>query len=294
MKYIDGFNYRIIKKIAALNRLRFGEKIRKTKDWKSFLNISDFGKNDFEFVSFSSSRDLEEQMLSILSLIKWYGHPQKWTIYSDGSHTEEDKEILKLLGSFIVIKKWNDCLDNINHDKKDFLFQYAKSAPLGKKLSAFISHSITCKTAFLDSDIVFYKNIKDTLDLVNSSEFNWFTVEVEWGTLDTRYKIESPKELYQINSGFSIINKDFNWTQALDFISTLNNQFEYFSEQTAFHIAMKNQNSYPLDPRKFMLHSSDQFSIRTLQNNSSIAIRHFVSPVRHKMWQNGVEWHLKS
>ena len=294
MKYLDGFRRRITIRIAAYRRKKFSRLIRQMPHWKEEFNINSEEKKEFDFVSFSSSRDIEEQVLSILSLLKWYGYPQNWYIYSDGSHTENDIKILQSLGIFIKFKKWDQNIGVLNHPQKNALYTYASMAPLGKRLLCYITHNIEKQTIFLDSDIIFYRGIKRSMQEISSKPTHWFLPDIGWGTLDSRYTTQQTLfEMYQLNGGFSVLNKGFSWNKAIEFISLLGDKFEYFSEQTAFHIAMQNQNSYPLDPRKFIMHARDQFLFRTLQQNSEITIRHFVSPVRHKIWQNGHEWHLK-
>jgi hypothetical protein len=294
MKYVDGFRRRITVRIAAYRRKEFSKLIKQLPDWKKIYNINSEEKGDFDLVSFSSSRDLEEQVLSILSLLKWYGYPKNWYVYSDGTHTESDIKILESLGSFVKVVKWDKNIEKIKPSDKDTLLAYSNTMPMGKRLICFTTHEIKNRSIYLDSDIVFYKGILQNLEAVTLSSYNWFLPDIGWGTLDSRYiKQQKHPQMYQLNGGFNILNKEFSWDKALEFVSKLENKFEYFSDQTAFHINIINQNSYPLDPRKFVMHAKDQFLFTTLQQSSEIAIRHFISPVRHKMWQNGHEWHLK-
>ena len=49
-----------------------------------------------------------------------------------------------------------------------------------------------------------------------------------------------------------------------------------------------------LDPRQFIIDSTDQFDFALKYYPESIAMRHYTSPVRHKMWQRGWQWHFKT
>ena len=295
MKYVDGGRYRITKKLAAHNKKKFGHYIRQFPNWEKDFQLSKEQKNDFDFLSFSCTYDVEEQVLSILSLLKWYGQPANWYIYSDGTHTEADKKLLQSLGAFVKIREWNQNISRINHPLQDSLFAYAKVAALGKRLLCYITHPMERTTIFLDSDIIFYKHIKSSLEAIKHSSRNWFLPDGVWGTMDSRFlKRQTHEGMYQSNGGFTVLNPGFNWDKAIEFISTLNNQFEYFSEQTAMHVAGQSAGAYPLDPRKFIMHSQDQFLFSTLLDKSAVAIRHYTSPVRHKIWQNGPKWHLNA
>ena len=103
-----------------------------------------------EVVSFSSSNDFCEQILSILSFIKYVGYPTLWTVYSDGSHSKTQIEILKTSFSFITVNdiKWWDSnkLPVESKDKlipfEEFFLDYGKKHPLGKKLFNYLNHKI--------------------------------------------------------------------------------------------------------------------------------------------------------
>ncbi|MBA2744409.1 MAG: hypothetical protein H0U43_08930 [Chthoniobacterales bacterium] len=40
----------------------------------------------------------------------------------------------------------------------------------------------------------------------------------------------------------------------------------------------------PLDPERFVLQLDDQFVFRDRHAKSSLVLRHYVNPVRHKFW----------
>ena len=97
IKYLSG-------KIAASNRKKFSVAINRNLD--TIISKCHNGKRiNIELVSFSSSRDFEEQIISILSFLKFVGEPDKWTIYSDGSHTQVNSMIL---GKFPFVNLIND------------------------------------------------------------------------------------------------------------------------------------------------------------------------------------------
>src|SRR6185437_14138938 len=223
MKYVDGIRYRITKRLAAANKKKFGSYIRQFPDWEKDFKLGKEQHNDFDFLSFSCTYDVEEQVLSILSLLKWYGRPANWYIYSDGTHTEADKKLLQSLGSFVKIKKWDDNIGRMNHHLQDSLHAYSKVAALGKRLLCYITHPMERTTIFLDSDIIFYKHINKSLEAIKHSGRNWFLPDVVWGTMDSRFMAKQTHHgMYQSNGGFTVLNPGFNWDKAIEFISTLN------------------------------------------------------------------------
>lgn len=59
----------------------------------------------------------------------------------------------------------------------------------------------------------------------------------------------------------------------------------YWSDQTAFHILTQKEGFIALPKEKFVTGGKDAFTIKNSVDYSKIALRHFVGPVRHKMWQ---------
>ncbi|MEM5838758.1 hypothetical protein AAHH59_10675, partial [Pediococcus acidilactici] len=139
--------YRMCKQISKWQRKSFSNLIKNGQ-----FEITEGQSKAPNFVSFSCGRDFEEQVLSILSLIHWVGRPQSWTIYSDGSHSEQQIQILSSLGSFIRVKLWNTNILSL-FDYKKCLTEYASQHAMGKRICAYSTHIIDCPTIFLDSDV---------------------------------------------------------------------------------------------------------------------------------------------
>src|SRR5439155_446556 len=58
----------------------------------------------------------------------------------------------------------------------------------------------------------------------------------------------------------------------------------FFTNQTVMHLCMHANGAVPFDPDKFVLKVDDQFIYRDQYAGPSIAIRHYVNPIRHKFW----------
>jgi hypothetical protein len=257
-----------------------------------------------EVASFSSLNDFQEQLLSILSFVRYVGIPIKWTLYSDGSHSQEQIEELEKSFDFLKVIKcinWSEiqslkgiCKEELE-PYEDYLIDYAKKFPLGKKLFYYLNHSIENPTLFIDSDILFYEqaNVLELILTENPIVNGWYMPDVIWGCLDSRYKATNMEQIYQVNSGFIFANVAFeHLKESLDFFKTYNFTYEYFSEQTVYHHLLKNNGYMPLPSKTFILDSGDQFDFSYLNNPKQMAVRHYTGPVRHKMWQKNYKWHL--
>ena len=255
---------------------------------------------DCHIVSFSSTKDFSEQVLSILTFIKYVGTPTAWTIYSDGTHT--DVQIINIEFAFTFIKVIKEDLEIFHNDNylkkslrpyKNELIHYAKIKPLGKKLLLYLNFEIKRPTIFLDSDVLFYEKSIHLKSLIQSESNGWFLPDEAWGSLDSRYLNQIEAKTHQVNTGFILAMKDFgSVSEGLDFLKSLDYDYEYFSEQTIMHIILFSNDFAPLDSDIFIINTGDQFRFSYLYGTKHIAIRHYTSPVRHKMWQKSWRWHL--
>jgi hypothetical protein len=295
IKYQGGLTKLITSSIGRRNKTRFAKFIE--QNLPSLRNKMEGQALQLDVVSFSSSKDLYEQVLSILSFLRYAGTPASWTIYSDGSHTANQIDLLNKGFEFIKIEI-QEIVDKTSlkpglFPYKNELKHYAQMQPLGKKLFHYLNHRITKPTLFLDSDILFYNKAFEFDMILNSDVPGWYLPDKEWGCLDSRYKATYQKELNQVNSGFFLLNEELkDLKEGLEFLNNLDQQYEYFTEQSVFHILFKKNGLIPLDPSIFILDSEDQFDFSYLYPKEEIALRHYTGPVRHKMWQKGWKWQL--
>jgi len=288
-------------KIAAYNKSVFTKYISKGENLKHLcegLNINQ--SIHLQVVSFSSTYDFSEQVLSILSFIKYAGQPVSWTVYSDGTHSKTQISLLELSFSFIKVV----CIENFESyigkninsallPYKKELIAYAKVVPLGKRMFFYLNFDIAQPTLFIDSDIIFYEKAKFLKPLINENYNGWFLPDSDWGCLDSRYKSLQTPQPYQVNGGMFLINKNLKYLPTgMDFFCSLGNKYEYFSDQNVFHILLLANGFMPFDPRIFVLDSGDQFDIAYSHKVEEMAVRHYTGPVRHKMWQRDWKWHL--
>jgi hypothetical protein len=298
IKYQGGLTKLITSKLGKKNKGKFGAYIQEAL--ATLLLSLKKTPLKLDVVSFSSNRDCYDQLLSILSFVRYAGIPDSWTVYSDGSHTADQIKLLEKTGFVqVLVVDWNDPVQLTTRCKSqlmpyaDVLVDYASKFPLGKKLYSYLNHKISKKTLFLDADILFYKKAALFERVLDDHSNGWYLPDNEWGNLDSRYKQLHAEQLYQINSGFFLLNKELSdVSSGLNFLKGLNYEYEYFTEQNVFHIIFRSNGFMPLDPRIFVLNSGDQFDFSYLYEREEIAMRHYTGPVRHKMWQRDWKWQL--
>ena len=291
MRGIDGIRWRLANWRAKRHRNEFAAAIRSQNADTLLGAAASPAQCDFQLVSFSGARDFEEQLLSLLSFRRWVGVPSSWIVFSDGTHTGEMRTLLQEKFPWATLRPWDDSKHLVSADA-NFLFDYAKEHAMGKRLVAYSTFPLEAPTLFLDSDVVFYSKAAELLRPAFAGRQQWFLPDMDWGSLDTRFLSQNTRDLYQSNGGFYLLKPDFSWLPVFDFLKRLENKFEYFSDQTAFHVAFKEQGVTALDPRVFVLHCDDQFSLGLNEEPRQMAIRHFVAMVRHKIWEPGWRWHL--
>lgn len=258
---------------------------------------------EMEVASFSSRNDFCEQILSILSFVRYVGIPTKWTLYSDGSHTNQQISLIEKEFYFVKVKSIDfDAISSLEAMCKDvikpyhtYMLDYARNHAFGKRLFYYLNHAISKPTLFIDSDIMFYEKANSFEFLINEKPIanGWYMPDVAWGCLDSRYKAINNIQMYQVNAGLMLLCNEFReYKDGLEFYKILDSKYEYFSEQTIIHTLLKSNSFMPLPPKTFILDTADQFDFRYLYKPSEMAVRHYTGPVRHKIWQKSYKWHL--
>lgn len=241
---------------------------------------------DYDVISFSGAGSFADQLLSVYSFVLNAGVPQSWTLYSDKSYTEYHVNIFQKYFPFLTVKDW-DIFDFIHRD--DCLKEYLKTCHLAKKVNILLGHVCKRQTIYTDSDVVFYSLFKNYLN-AELKKGLWYSPDAMKKKRQTPLKIG--KEGYNLNSGFLVLNNTFNGNDVLSYFENLNGNYEYFSEQSSIDFAFKKQDANILNPALFVVSTDDQFDFSYKYFPEDIALRHYVSPVRHKIWQKGWQWHF--
>lgn len=267
------FAKRVSKQIAHKNKEQF---INNIHSIFSRLNFEEANKINIELMSFSGFGGFWDQIFSMMSWVKNVGVPKRWIIYSDKCHSEEQKSIFSKF-PFVTYSDWDVNYENdLGSDTSNFSWQI-------KKFISFSKHFYQGTTIFSDSDILFYPSFKNYLPIIKQG--NWFLPEPSEAHV-IKSANEEKKAMYNFNAGFFILEKQLDFSPAISYLYSEAAWDDYFSDQEALNIIIHNLDHVDiLDPRVFYLTVNDHFKISHASNYENIAMRHFVGPVRQKMWQ---------
>jgi hypothetical protein len=233
--------------------------------------------------SLSCERDLAEQVASIRSFIRNVGIPETFIVISDGSYSDLSCQLLRRIHPCVEIININEF---IKPDLPKCVSDYAQVHPMGKKLSALMSIPIHGPTIYTDSDILFFPGASDLVELANLDTKVCHYLPDCSNSLDTRILYEETEKLNPVNAGFILFKQELDWYVAIKRLANLSGTPSYFTEQTIVHLTIHYNHGIPLCSDKYVLNVKDQFIYPDKFSSSKIALRHYVSDVRHKFWMN--------
>lgn len=228
-------------------------------------------------VSMSGQVFYEDQLLSLFSFYHNVGIPSSWIIYNDGTYNKQ------ALASFEKIPNVHvKCMNSDKYQKE------VEEFPTLNKM--FILQDIVplMPTIFTDSDILFFPSFLNEL-----SSFiydNCYLVDESNLYFDPSIPLEVDTS-YPLNLGFLLLNKRPDWNIAWQLIEKIiaSNALHYWTDQTAMHILAIQEKFIPLPKDKFVVGGKDAFTLKDAFKPDKIALRHYVGPIRHKMWQHNYQ-----
>ncbi|MBD2187726.1 hypothetical protein [Pseudanabaena mucicola] len=234
----------------------------------------------------SCERDLPEQIASLRSFLKYVGIPDTFTIMSDGSYTENSIKLLKLVHPCVEVQ----LLTKFQRDDlPQSVYAYASQQAMGKKLAALMSIPIEGATLYTDSDILFFQGASDLANLAISKDTHTYYLPDCKSSLDKRLIYEDIEQQEPINAGFILFKKNLNWDYAIQRLSDLQELPNYFSEQTIVNLTIRHNHGIALAREKYIMNVDDQFIYPDKFVTKQIAMRHYVSDIRHKFWNSAIK-----
>lgn len=248
------------------------------------IKVLDFDKNDFKLITLCGKNGFDDLSLSIYSFIKTAGIPIFWKVYSDGTLTEKQIIILREI-HFIDVVQFT--LENNDIKYQEYIHLY----PTAMKLF-IMKYNTGFKHIFVDSDIVYFPRIKKYLHQFSLHSF--YIIDKSDDYLDK--SLISNSLIYNpLNLGFIVLNSTLNFNEFFDCLDLAiqKNKITYWTDQTIFNNLFK-KFAFALPYNEFLTGGEDSFSFRHSYSYSDMCLRHFVGPVRHKMWQYNWEKLWKS
>ena len=145
-------------------------------------------------------------------------------------------------------------------------------------------------TIYADSDILFFPGAAELLKITTSSDLRPRYLLDCAAALDERLLAQAVEKIAPVNSGFMLLQKPLNWEIPLKRLAELGESANYFTEQTSLHLAMHYNQGVALPPEQFVVNRDDEFIYPDKHCSPKVALRHYISPIRHKFWLSKIIW----
>ena len=231
--------------------------------------------------AYSGENTLPEQVASIRSFLAHAGRPKQFTVVSDGSYTSASIELLEKIDSCVRVEKTRPVLPP---ELPDATRSYLAEHPTGKQLALLMSLPTNGPTLYTDSDVLFFPGARELANLSQRASVSAFYLADYHFSGDERLVLDPAEKQSPTNTGFILLFRKLDWSLGLERLRMSSGPPNFFTNQTVTHLCMHANGAVALDPGKFVLQLDDQFIYRDRYASASIAIRHYVNPVRHKFW----------
>lgn len=211
------------------------------------------------------------------------GLPQELLLISDGSHDAADASLIQSFHPRARIVRYEDFLVP---GIQDCVHRYASIHPFGKKLAIIISMQSLTPCLYSDSDIFYFPGAAD------------FRRYLASGVPEVRYLLDCAKShdprLIQhpsesenpVNGGLLYFGTPVDFSEGLKRLEALEGDPDFFSEQTIVHLSVRRAGGKALPPARYVLQADDQWMFADLHAGKEVALRHYISSIRYKMWHH--------
>ena len=235
-----------------------------------------------------------EQKLSIMSFFRHVGIPAKWSIVSDGSISESQAQSLRSIHPSIDVLDWRTFLCEENKVCFEKLSKYTVYA---KKFALMSNLPDLGAVVYVDTDIVFFEGAQHFRELLNNLGGNSYYQKDLLGCLDASFLTKTELEKPPLNAGFVIQGRRLDWSVPIARLNKTLSQLTPLQtigdlgmlEQSASHLAHYLAGSIPLG-EKYALQVSDRFDQEDRFSGPKFVMRHYVRPVREKMWLHSTDY----
>jgi len=234
-----------------------------------------------EVFAYSGEAALPEQVASIRSFLRHVGRPPRFTVVSDGTYTQRSLELLKGIDAAVSV---SDAGEWIPENVPAKIQPYLREHPTGRQLALIMSLPANAPALYLDSDVLFFEGAQDLLNYTEARDVPAFYLRDCGFSGDSRLLRGASEEIEPVNTGFLLLFRPLNWSLGIQRFLAMSGAPNFFTNQTITHLTMHANGAQPFDPRKYVLQLDDQFVYPDRYADASLALRHYVNPVRHKFW----------
>jgi hypothetical protein len=232
--------------------------------------------------AYSGERTLPEQVASIRSFLTYAGRPEQFTVVSDGSYTAASAAVLEKIDRCVSVQLEPPPLPP---DLPEKIRSYLTNHHTGKQLALIMSLPANGPALYTDSDVLFFPAAKEIDNLSHAQSVSAFYQADYQFSGDDRLIVDPAEKQNPANTGFLLLFRKLDWSLGIERLRRLEGEPSFFTNQTVTHLCLHANGARPFDPRKFVLQVDDQFIYRDRYAGASIAMRHYVNPVRHKFWK---------
>ena len=239
---------------------------------------------DLHLLAFSGQRDSAEQLASFRSFVRYAGRPAQVTLGSDGTHTPETLErFRRLFPNIEVMRPEAFVRPSLPKNLRD----YADTHPLGKKLAFLTWARPEGRPIFYaDADVLFFPGAAALREVLKEDDTHPRYLLDCQRAIDARVVPSDLLEAPPVNSGVWLLHEALPWDEPMALLEALDGPFDFHTEQTCCHVAMHRAGGRPFEPEQYIMQVDDRFRYRTRYERGPIALRHYVSNIRHQFWLN--------
>jgi hypothetical protein len=240
--------------------------------------------------SFSSSAHLPEQAASIRSFLTHAGEPISWTVVSDGSHSTAARRLLGRIHTCVSVTDW---FELGREGLPRVLWDYARVDRPGKKLIALVSLPGDRPVLYTDADVLYFAGAHRLNELAHAGGPPRYISDHglrRGGPLGQEFALDGAllrdrsEGVEEVNSGFLVVDGPLDWAPALHRLARRRWKPNIFTEQTVVHLTLRRAGCVPLDPAHYVLTADDRWQADDPYLGPESVLRHYVTPVRHKLW----------
>jgi hypothetical protein len=223
---------------------------------------------------------LPEQAASIRSFVRHVGRPKSFTVVSDGSHSDRSIRLLKRVDDCVSVTASKPALAGLPAR----LESYLNGHPTGKQLALIMSLPRNGPALYLDADVRFFPAAPDLLARGEAKGLSaYYLADCKFAG-DARLLRSASEENKPVNTGVLFLFRKLDWSLSIRRFLELEGEPTFFTNQTMTHLTMHENGASPFDPAKYVVQLDDQCVLPDRYAGASLALRHYVSPVRHKFW----------